>query len=139
MWQDDDTRLVFDDENEEKMRIQDDTHEAFGVPDDTLQAFRDMPNGGDRSSSSKKPEGLPRIPSGKDPPVGQDITDENAVWKFLHQSAKFDEAIVDLIITEGGYEACYLQMPHRRGPALVENPHRHGQALIDEGVPMMLK
>ena len=87
MLQDEDTQSAVKDKNADNMRIEDDTQWAFGdpaakdrrmgIPDDLdvrdqfLQAFREMIDAGKGSPDSKNMlvEGLPRVPSGKDPPV----------------------------------------------------------------------
>ena len=105
----------------------------FEDPDITLKAFRDMLKGEDRPSSPANLEGSLRISSGKDPPDygpsgGPKSTDERAVRAFLHNSVHLDDAIVDLIIKEGGVTklAVLKYLTVRRGPASVENALRHG-------------
>ncbi len=108
MWQgkiDDDTRVAFAAETEGKMWIPEDTDETLKDPDITLKEFRDMPKGENRPSSPKNLGGPLRISSGNDPPDygpsgGLESTDARAVRTFLQNW--LDEAIVDLIIKEGG-------------------------------------
>jgi len=110
MWQgkmDDETEVAVAMETEGKMWVQEDPHELFEDPDITLKAFREMLQGEDRLSSPETLSGPSRISSGKDPPDhgpsgGTESTDERAVRTFLHNSVHLHEAIVDLIIKEGG-------------------------------------
>ena len=94
--QDEDKKSAVKDKNEDNMRIQDDTQWAFGDPaakdrrmriqddpdvrDSFLQAFREMIDEGKGSSDYKNMlvEGLPRVPSGKDPPVSWKTTLQNS-------------------------------------------------------------
>ena len=114
-------------------RIQDDTHETFGDPDDTLSAFRAMLHEDEYSSSPKQPADSPQIPSGKDPPESQDIADEHAVRKFLHQSAKFDKAIVDSIIEGGVTKLTIFECLTVEGLLRWRTPNRHGQVPYRSG------
>ena len=166
MWQDEDTQTAFKDKHEANMRIQDDTHRAFGDPaekdskmriqedpdvrDQFLLAFREMLDEGDGRSDNKNMlvEGLPRVPSGKDPPVlrktnlqnPSDMTDEYSVRRFLQNSAKLEEAIVDLIVKEGGVTELelfkYLTVEDLLG---WRTPIVKARYLIQEAVPRLLK
>ena len=166
MWQDEDTQTAFKDKHEANMRIQDDTHRAFGDPaekdskmriqedpdvrDQFLLEYREMLGEGDGRSDNKNMlvEGLPRVPSGKDPPVlwktnlqnPSNMTDEYYVRCFLHNSAQLDADIVDLIVKEGGVTKLevfeYLTVEDLLGWGI---PKVKARYLIQKDVPRMLK
>ena len=164
--QDEDKKSAVKDKNEDNMRIHDDTQWAFGDPaakdrrmriqddpdvrDSFLQAFREMIDEGKGSSDYKNMlvEGLPRVPSGKDPPVSWKTTlqnspgmpDEYYVRCFLHTSAQLDEDIVDLIVKEGGVTKLEvfecLTVEDLLGWGI---PKVKARYLIQKAVPRMLK
>ena len=164
--QDEDKKSAVKDKNEDNMRIQDDTQLAFGDPaakdrrmrirddpdvrDQFLLAFREMMDEGKGSSDYKNMpvEGLPRVPSGKDPPVSwktilqnpPGMPDEYYVRCFLHTTAELDEDIVDLIVKEGGATKLEvlkcLTVEDLMG---WHTPKVKARYIIQEAVPKMLK
>ena len=148
MWQgkiDDDTRAAFDAETEGKMWIPDDTGEMLEDPDITLKAFREMLQGEDRLSSPETLSGSSRVSSDKDPPDhgpsgGTESTDERDVRAFLHNSVHLHEAIVDLIIKEGGVtKLAVLKSLTVEDLIRWKTPFVMARYLIEEAVPMMLR
>ena len=128
------------------MRIPDDPD----VRDQFLQAFREMIDAGKGSPDYKNMlvGGLPRVPSGKDPPVAwktilknsPGMPDEYYVRCFIHTSAQLDDDIVDSIVKEGGVAKLgffkYLTVEDLLG---WRTPRAKARYLIHEAVPRMLK
>ena len=166
MSQEEDTQTAFNEKKDDNMRIQDDTHRAFGDPDEKdrkmgikethwafgdpdekarkmrikddpdvrdqfLQAFRDMVG-----------EGMPRVPSGTDPPVSNPpaLPDTYYVRRFIQHSAELDDAIVDLIVKEGGVTKLEF-FKHITVEDLLEwgTPRAKARYLLLEAVPRMMK
>ena len=100
----------------------------------------------DESTSSPKNMGAPlRISSGKDPPDhgpsgGSESTDERAVRTFLHNSVNLDEAIVDLIVKEGGVtKLAVLKYLTVEDLLRWKTPIVMARYLIEEAVPTLLR
>jgi len=129
MWQgkmDDETEVAVAMETEGKMWVQEDPHELFEDPDITLKAFREMLQGKD--------------PPDHGPSGGTESTDERAVRTFLHNSVHLHEAIVDLIIKEGGVtKLAVLKSLTVEDLIRWKTPFVMARYLIEEAVPMMLR